>query len=167
VTPLVKHFLDGEQAHNFAVKAVHYAGVRDGEKMGYRETDKVLETRIYRRSDREKRGKPLVFRNCVGLAAGFDKHGEAIVPLLAAGFGFVEVGSITPLAQEGNPKPRVFRLEEDEGVINRYGFNSVGGRVGKGNIIAGLLERKRKKLVSPRYRLPIRANPNHDFFHSC
>jgi len=61
----------------------------------------------------------------------------------------------------------VFRLEEDEGVINRYGFNSVGGRVGKGNIIAGLLERKRKKLVSPRYRLPIRANPNHDFFHSC
>lgn len=96
-------------------------------------------------SDKNRKGRPLIFRNCVGLAAGFDKHGESFVPLLAAGFGFVEVGSITPLAQDGNPKPRVFRLEEDEGVINRYGFNSVGGRVGKDNIIKGLIERERKK----------------------
>jgi dihydroorotate dehydrogenase len=118
--------------------------------MGYHDTDKVLETKIYRKSDKYKEGKPLVLRNCVGLAAGFDKHGESIVPLLAAGFGFVEVGSITPLPQDGNARPRVFRLEEDEGVINRYGFNSVGGRVGKGNIISGLMERERKMKVGCR-----------------
>ncbi|XP_074864538.1 dihydroorotate dehydrogenase (quinone), mitochondrial isoform X7 [Carettochelys insculpta] len=66
------------------------------------------------------------FRNPVGLAAGFDKHGEAVDGLYKLGFGFVEVGSVTPLPQEGNPKPRVFRLPEDQAVINRYGFNSHG-----------------------------------------
>ena len=64
--------------------------------------------------------------NCVGLAAGFDKHAEVAAPMLAAGFGFVECGTVTPLAQPGNPRPRVFRLREDLAVINRYGFNSVG-----------------------------------------
>ncbi|XP_039359928.1 dihydroorotate dehydrogenase (quinone), mitochondrial isoform X3 [Mauremys reevesii] len=66
------------------------------------------------------------FRNPVGLAAGFDKHGEAVDGLFKLGFGFVEVGSVTPQPQEGNPKPRVFRLPEDQAVINRYGFNSHG-----------------------------------------
>ncbi|XP_064375959.1 dihydroorotate dehydrogenase (quinone), mitochondrial isoform X2 [Dromaius novaehollandiae] len=66
------------------------------------------------------------FRNPVGLAAGFDKHGEAVDGLYKMGFGFVEVGTVTPQPQEGNPKPRVFRLAEDEAVINRYGFNSHG-----------------------------------------
>ncbi|KAM9122495.1 dihydroorotate dehydrogenase (quinone), mitochondrial isoform 2-T2 [Pangshura tecta] len=66
------------------------------------------------------------FRNPVGLAAGFDKHGEAVDGLSKLGFGFVEVGSVTPQPQEGNPKPRVFRLPEDQAVINRYGFNSHG-----------------------------------------
>ncbi|XP_065272670.1 LOW QUALITY PROTEIN: dihydroorotate dehydrogenase (quinone), mitochondrial [Emys orbicularis] len=66
------------------------------------------------------------FRNPVGLAAGFDKHGEAVDGLAKLGFGFVEVGSVTPQPQEGNPKPRVFRLPEDQAVINRYGFNSHG-----------------------------------------
>ncbi|XP_067399498.1 dihydroorotate dehydrogenase (quinone), mitochondrial isoform X2 [Emydura macquarii macquarii] len=66
------------------------------------------------------------FRNPVGLAAGFDKHGEAVDGLYKMGFGFVEVGSVTPKPQEGNPKPRVFRLPEDQAVINRYGFNSHG-----------------------------------------
>ena len=69
------------------------------------------------------------FGNPVGIAAGFDKHGEAVQGLADIGFGFVEVGSITPLAQEGNPKPRVFRLDSDEAVINRYGFNSEGHEV--------------------------------------
>lgn len=68
----------------------------------------------------------LPFSNPVGLAAGFDKHGEAVDGLLSGGFGFVEVGSVTPEAQPGNPKPRMFRLWEDLGVINRYGFNSQG-----------------------------------------
>lgn len=68
----------------------------------------------------------LDFPNPLGMAAGFDKHAEAYNALLSLGFGFVEVGSITPNPQPGNPKPRVFRLREDQGVINRYGFNSHG-----------------------------------------
>ncbi|NXL37548.1 PYRD dehydrogenase, partial [Glaucidium brasilianum] len=66
------------------------------------------------------------FRNPVGLAAGFDKQGEAVDGLYKMGFGFVEVGTVTPQPQEGNPRPRVFRLAEDEAVVNRYGFNSHG-----------------------------------------
>ena len=68
----------------------------------------------------------LEFSNPVGLAAGFDKHAEVPDALLGLGFGFVEVGSVTPRPQPGNPRPRVFRLEEDRAVINRYGFNSQG-----------------------------------------
>ena len=64
--------------------------------------------------------------NCVGLAAGFDKNAEVADPMLAAGFGFVECGTVTPLAQAGNPRPRLFRLTEDQGVINRLGFNNGG-----------------------------------------
>lgn len=66
------------------------------------------------------------FANPVGLAAGFDKDGEVVDAMLAFGFGFVEVGTITPLPQKGNPKPRLFRLSEDRAVINRLGFNSAG-----------------------------------------
>ncbi|MGB0908290.1 MAG: quinone-dependent dihydroorotate dehydrogenase [Maricaulaceae bacterium] len=64
--------------------------------------------------------------NPVGLAAGFDKDAKAHGPMLAAGFGFVECGTVTPLPQEGNPKPRLFRLAEDKAVINRMGFNNGG-----------------------------------------
>ncbi|XP_075045229.1 dihydroorotate dehydrogenase (quinone), mitochondrial isoform X2 [Mixophyes fleayi] len=66
------------------------------------------------------------FRNPVGLAAGFDKHAEAVDGIFKMGFGFVEVGSVTPNPQDGNPKPRVFRLLQDRAIINRYGFNSHG-----------------------------------------
>ncbi|XP_037780252.1 dihydroorotate dehydrogenase (quinone), mitochondrial-like [Penaeus monodon] len=62
----------------------------------------------------------LVFKTPIGLAAGFDKHGEAVEGLFRMGFSFVEVGSVTPLPQQGNPKPRVFRLRDDKAVINRY-----------------------------------------------
>ncbi|XP_029310236.1 dihydroorotate dehydrogenase (quinone), mitochondrial isoform X1 [Cottoperca gobio] len=68
----------------------------------------------------------LKFKNPIGIAAGFDKHGEAVDGLYKVGFGFVEVGTITPKPQEGNPKPRVFRLTTDHAIINRYGFNSCG-----------------------------------------
>jgi dihydroorotate dehydrogenase len=64
--------------------------------------------------------------NPVGLAAGFDKNAEVPKAMLAAGFGFVECGTVTPLAQAGNPRPRLFRLTEDEAVINRMGFNNAG-----------------------------------------
>ncbi|MGZ8362349.1 MAG: quinone-dependent dihydroorotate dehydrogenase [Caulobacteraceae bacterium] len=64
--------------------------------------------------------------NCVGLAAGFDKNAEVPDAMLAAGFGFVECGTVTPLPQAGNPCPRLFRLREDRAVINRMGFNNEG-----------------------------------------
>jgi len=64
--------------------------------------------------------------NPVGLAAGFDKNAEALTPLSRAGFGFVEVGAVTPRPQPGNPRPRLFRLSEDSAVINRFGFNNLG-----------------------------------------
>ena len=68
----------------------------------------------------------LNFPNPVGMAAGFDKHAEVPDALLRLGFGFVEVGTVTPLPQSGNPRPRLFRLDRDQGVINRLGFNSEG-----------------------------------------
>ena len=68
----------------------------------------------------------LHFPNPVGLAAGFDKDAEVFGPMLDLGFGFVEIGTVTPRPQEGNPKPRLFRLEEDCAVINRMGFNNQG-----------------------------------------
>ena len=68
------------------------------------------------------------------MAAGFDKDAEAFNGLANIGFGFVEVGSVTPKPQPGNPKPRVFRLKEDQAVINRYGFNSQGHAVVKENL---------------------------------
>ncbi|KAH8407761.1 hypothetical protein KR222_002002, partial [Zaprionus bogoriensis] len=74
--------------------------------------------------------------NPIGIAAGFDKNAEAIYGLKDLGFGFIEIGSVTPLPQEGNPKPRVFRLAKDRAIINRYGFNSDGHDV--------VLERLRK-----------------------
>lgn len=104
--------LDAETAHKFAVKAAKYGFIPRMKNFD----SPVLETTVF----------GLRFSNPLGIAAGFDKHGEAVDGLLSLGFGFVEVGSVTPLPQEGNPKPRVFRLIEDGAVINRYGFNSDG-----------------------------------------
>lgn len=83
----------------------------------------------------------LDFPNPVGMAAGFDKNGEVPDALLDLGFGFVEAGSITPRPQPGNPKPRVFRLPDDQGVINRYGFNNEGHEA----FLARMGARKRQK----------------------
>ena len=66
--------------------------------------------------------------NPIGIAAGFDKNGEVYNPLFKLGFGFVEIGTVTPFAQYGNPKPRIFRLIEDEALINRLGFNNLGSK---------------------------------------
>ena len=68
----------------------------------------------------------LFLPNCLGLAAGFDKDAEVPDAMLAAGFGFVECGTVTPLPQAGNPRPRLFRLSQDRAVINRMGFNNKG-----------------------------------------
>jgi len=68
----------------------------------------------------------LKFPNVVGLAAGLDKNGDHIDALAACGFGFIEIGTVTPRPQPGNPKPRLFRLKQDEAIINRMGFNNAG-----------------------------------------
>jgi dihydroorotate dehydrogenase len=78
------------------------------------------------------------FPNPLGLAAGFDKNAEVVDAMLAWGFGFVEVGSITPLPQRGNPRPRIFRLARDNGIINRLGFNNHGY-----DVVRGRLEERR------------------------
>jgi dihydroorotate dehydrogenase len=71
----------------------------------------------------------LTFDNPVGLAAGFDKNAELLAPMAAIGFGFIEIGTVTPEPQQGNPKPRLFRLKADQALINRMGFNNDGAAV--------------------------------------
>ncbi|RJE81220.1 quinone-dependent dihydroorotate dehydrogenase [Paracoccus sp. JM45] len=66
--------------------------------------------------------------NPIGLAAGYDKNGKAIASLMKSGFGFIEIGAATPRAQPGNPKPRLFRLTQDQAIINRFGFNNEGAQ---------------------------------------
>jgi dihydroorotate dehydrogenase len=82
------------------------------------------------------RAMGLDFRNPIGLAAGFDKNAVAVLPLMRLGFGFVEAGTATPRPQVGNPRPRVFRLEEDRAVINRLGFNNAGIEAYTANLAA-------------------------------
>lgn len=81
------------------------------------------------------------FTNPLGMAAGFDKHAEVPDAVLKLGFGFTEIGTVTPLPQRGNPQPRLFRLVEDEAVINRFGFNSEG----HGTIYTRLAERASRR----------------------
>jgi dihydroorotate dehydrogenase len=109
--PLLR-VLDPEDAHALTLRALRYAPLRHAHA-----DDPQLGVRAF----------GLTFPNPIGLAAGFDKHAEVPHALLRLGFGFVEVGTITLRPQPGNPRPRLFRLNADEGVINRYGFNSEGG----------------------------------------
>lgn len=106
------HQMDAEAAHGVTIKALKTGLVPTCAKSA----DARLSRRIW----------DLQFPNPVGMAAGFDKNGEVPDALLKAGFGFTEVGSVTPKPQPGNPKPRVFRLPKDQGVINRFGFNNEG-----------------------------------------
>ncbi len=102
--------LDAERAHRLTIAALRRRG---GAAARF---DPLLATRV----------AGIDFPGPVGLAAGFDKDGEVPDAMLGLGFGFVEVGTLTPLAQAGNPQPRLFRLVEDEAVINRMGFNNGG-----------------------------------------
>ena len=112
--PLLRPFafaLDAERAHRATVAALKRMPTRGAPKF-----PSSLHTTVAR----------LDFPSPVGLAAGFDKDAEVPAQMLALGFGFVEVGTVTPRPQEGNPKPRLFRLAEDRAVINRMGFNNEG-----------------------------------------
>jgi len=103
--------LDPEDAHSLTIKALRFAPNRRPFA-----GDSRLAIRAF----------GLNFPNPIGMAPGFDKHAEVPDVLLGLGFGFVEVGTVTPLPQPGNPRPRLFRLEPDQAVINRLGFNSQG-----------------------------------------
>ena len=107
--------LDPELAHSLAIKALkfNYFPIKNFKK------DVSIESIVF--------NKKII--NPIGVAAGFDKDAEVYNSLFRLGFGFVEVGTVTPLKQYGNPKPRIFRLEEDEAIINRLGFNSSGADV--------------------------------------
>src|SRR5512139_733063 len=112
VRPVLFAF-DAESAHGAAIAALKH--LPEGRRAAERGP---LQTEV----------AGLAFANPLGMAAGFDKDGEVPDALLGLGFGFAEVGSITPLPQEGNPRPRLFRLAEDRAVINRMGFNNSGAQ---------------------------------------
>ena len=112
--PLIRPFafmLDAETAHRATIAALKFVPPRRA-----RDLPPSLRTRV----------AGLDFPSPVGLAAGFDKDAQVPEQMLRLGFGFVEVGTLTPRPQEGNPKPRLFRLTEDRAVINRLGFNNRG-----------------------------------------
>jgi len=107
---------DPEIAHNLAIKSLKFnfvPNILDNEK-----NNPLFKTKLFNKE----------LENPIGMAAGFDKNAEVYNSLFKLGFGFVEVGTITPLKQYGNPKPRVFRLVEDEALINRLGFNNLGAQ---------------------------------------
>ena len=112
--------LDPETAHNLSLRALRLG-------LAGRDTtpdDPILATPAFGR----------VLKNPIGLAAGFDKNAAALTALGRLGFGFVEAGTVTPRPQPGNPRPRLFRLEEDAAVINRMGFNNAGLEVFLANL---------------------------------
>lgn len=119
IRPLLFNF-DPEKVHHFTfsmIKTMHaIPGMKSVFKSIYQVNDKRLEREVF----------GLKFKNPVGLAAGLDKDAKIYNELDAFGFGFIEIGTITPKPQEGNPKKRLFRLKEDSGIINRMGFNNGG-----------------------------------------
>ena len=130
--------LDPETAHSLAIKSLKFnflPNILDEEK-----NNPLFKTKLFNKE----------IENPIGMAAGFDKNAEVYNSLFNLGFGFVEVGTVTPLEQYGNPKPRVFRLVEDEALINRLGFNNLGSK----NIV------DRIKRNNPTGLLGINIGPN-------
>lgn len=128
VLPAVRAVLDGEESHKQVVKLMRYPLLNPSLPAGWLsnlDPQGLLGVTLFKNTSNPK-VKPLYLSTPVGVAAGLDKNGEAIDSLFQLGFSWVEVGSVTPLPQPGNPKPRVFRLVEDKAFINRYGFNSDG-----------------------------------------
>ena len=132
--------IDPEIAHNLAIKSLKFnftQNIFDENKK-----DPMFQTTLF--------GKKL--DNPIGLAAGFDKNAEVYNAIFNLGFGFVEVGTVTPLKQYGNPKPRVFRLVEDQALINRLGFNNLGSE----NVSS------RIRLNKPKGLIGVNLGPNKD-----
>lgn len=127
-----------EAAHEYSIKLLETlkpfsigqkvrSAIQFSNDTSQKEIEKLLSADIQFKSGRNG----LHVNNCIGLAAGYDKDARVYNEMFAVGFGLVEVGSITPLPQAGNDKPRVFRLSQHDAVINRYGFNSQGIPPGK------------------------------------
>ena len=114
--------IDPETAHDLAIKSLKFNPLPS--KMFEVEDEQMLKVQLLGKN----------FSNPIGMAAGFDKSAEAYNSLLRLGFGYVEVGTITPLKQFGNPKPRIFRLKDDYALINRLGFNNDGIEIIKNRI---------------------------------
>ena len=132
--------LDPETAHSLAIKSLKFnfvPNILDEDR-----NNPLFRTEIFNKN----------LENPIGMAAGFDKNAEVYNSLFKLGFGFVEVGTVTPLKQYGNPKPRVFRLVEDEALINRLGFNNLGAK----NIV------DRIKQNNPIGLLGVNIGPNKD-----
>ena len=132
--------LDPETAHNLAIKSLKFnfvPNILDDDK-----DNPLFKTKLFSKD----------LENPIGMAAGFDKNAEVYNTLFRLGFGFVEVGTITPLKQFGNPKPRVFRLVEDEALINRLGFNNLGAQ----NVVERIRSNKQTGLLG------INIGPNKD-----
>ena len=132
--------LDPEKAHDLAIKSLKYNILP--ESLFSVKNEEILNTNLF--------GKKI--QNPIGLAAGFDKSAEVYNEIFKIGFGFVEVGTVTPKKQYGNEKPRVFRLEKDQALINRLGFNNDGSEVIK----------KRIEYNTPNGLLGINIGPNKD-----
>jgi len=118
IRPLL-FLMNAEQAHHVTFKAI---------KIGFKipGVQTLVNSLFGSLKGKEKTVMGLKFKNPIGLAAGFDKDAKLYNELAAFGFGFIEIGTLTPKAQFGNPKPRLFRLVKDESVINRMGFNNGG-----------------------------------------
>ena len=132
--------LDPETAHNLAIKSLKFnfvPNILDKDK-----DNPLFKTRLFNKD----------LENPIGMAAGFDKNAEVYNSLFKLGFGYVEVGTVTPLKQYGNPKPRVFRLVEDEALINRLGFNNYGAM----NVLERIKSNKQSGLLG------INIGPNKD-----
>ncbi len=130
--------LDPEKAHDLAINALKFNLIPQNKI----KNNKSIQTEIF--------GKTIP--NPIGIAAGFDKDAEVYNPLFKLGFGFVEVGTVTPIGQYGNPKPRIFRLEQDMALINRLGFNNSGSEKVRSRIISN----------SPKGLFGINIGPNKD-----
>ncbi len=132
--------LDPETAHSLAIKSLKFnfaSNILDKDK-----NNPIFKTKLFKKD----------IENPIGIAAGFDKNAEVYNSLFKLGFGFVEVGTVTPLQQYGNPKPRVFRLVEDEALINRLGFNNLGAK----NVLDRIKSKKQLGLLG------INIGPNKD-----
>jgi dihydroorotate dehydrogenase len=132
--------LDPEVAHDLAIKSLKFNVIP--ESFFQVKGEEILETELFKKK----------LKYPIGIAAGFDKSAEVYNSLFKLGFGFVEVGTVTPKSQTGNPKPRIFRLEKDKAMINRLGFNNDGAEV--------VSERLKKK--PPENFLGINIGPNKD-----